>query len=579
MRRPEPPSAPRQEYAPPPPHGPSAEPAGPTGRGPGPARGLLPGLPTYDDVERTPPPTGQFRREAVYDGNSDTGPIEVVPGPVDTHTGQMQPAPVAATRTRTSGDVDRAAVAVPAEGKRPTAAGREVSDARSAEDERAVQDERSRTEAPPGKPGRSRNTERAGKTGRSGGAGQAGRSDKDNRKARSEDRHAAAPDTARTRKRRRRTVLVFVLVLFVAMLGAIGYAAMRAFGGPSAEDYTGATGVADVVVEIPENSTLSDFGSILADRDVVKSSQAFINAAGGRTMEGGFYKLRTQISASTAVDMMSDTSRVHRVGLMNVPEGLQLESKKGIDGKTTPGIFEMIADATKVDINGAHRGVTVTQLEKVAATADPEALGVPEWARKWVNASDVKGDFRRIEGLIAPGTWEYINPEHSATQILSELISESVSRFEKWGLLNDNGSGLTPYETLVTASVVEREAKNPEDFPKVARVILNRLAKDQRLEMDSTSNYKAAVTNIDVHGDAYSDENPWNTYQIFGLPPTPIGAVGERALESTEHPAKGRWLYFVSIDKDGTTLFANTYEEHKRNRQKACDTGLLSTGC
>lgn len=50
-------------------------------------------------------------------------------------------------------------------------------------------------------------------------------------------------------------------------------------------------------------------------------------------------------------------------------------------------------------------------------------------------------------------------------------------------------------------------------------------------------------------------------------------------LESTEHPAKGRWLYFVSIDTDGTTLFANTYEEHKRNRQKACDTGLLSTGC
>ncbi|QHN19897.1 endolytic transglycosylase MltG [Gordonia amarae] len=570
MRRPEPPQAPSQQYVPPAPHGPSA------GRPPGPARGLPPGPPTYDDVERTPPQTGYFRREAVYDGNSDTGPIEVIPGPVDTHTGQIPPSPVAATRTQTSGEVDRAAVAVPAESTRPTTTGREASDARSAEDDRPAQDERSGTEEPPAKAGRSGRTERAGTAGRSGKAGRAG---KDNRKARSDDRDTAAADTARKRKRKRRTALAFVLVLFVAMLGAIGYAAMRAFGGPSAEDYTGATGLADVIVEIPENSTLSDFGTILADRDVVKSSQAFINAAGGRTMEGGFYKLRTQISASTAVDMMSDTSRVHRVGLMNVPEGLQLESKKGIDGKTTPGIFEMIADATKVDINGAHRGVTVKQLEKVAATADPKSLGVPEWARKWVTASDVKGDFRRIEGLIAPGTWEYINPEHSATQILSELISQSVSRFEKWGLLNDNGSGLTPYETLVTASVVEREAKNPEDFPKVARVILNRLAKDQRLEMDSTSNYKAEVTNIDVHGDAYSDENPWNTYQIFGLPPTPIGAVGERALESTEHPAKGRWLYFVSIDTDGTTLFANTYEEHKRNRQKACDTGLLSTGC
>ncbi|HMS77660.1 endolytic transglycosylase MltG [Gordonia sp. (in: high G+C Gram-positive bacteria)] len=375
-------------------------------------------------------------------------------------------------------------------------------------------------------------------------------------------------------------MIAVVLVAFLAMLGAVGYGAMRFFGGAvSAPDYSGASGVADVIVEIPPNSALSDFGNILTERDVVKSTQAFINATGGRTMEGGYYKLRTQISASTAVSMMTDSTRVHRVGLMNVPEGLQLESKKGIDGKTTPGIFQMIADATEVEINGAHRGVTVKELQKVAATAKPSELGVPDWARKYVTASEVRGDFRRLEGLIAPGTWEYINPEHSATQILSDLITESAARFEKWGLLNDNGSGLTPYETLVTASIVEREAKNPEDFPKVARVILNRLAKDQRLEMDSTSNYKAKVTNIDVHGDAYSDENPWNTYQIFGLPPTPIGAVGERALEATEHPTKGKWLYFVSIDQDGTTLFADDYEEHKRNRQKACDTGLLSTGC
>ncbi|MBD0023731.1 endolytic transglycosylase MltG [Gordonia pseudamarae] len=387
-----------------------------------------------------------------------------------------------------------------------------------------------------------------------------------------------AADKAR-RRTRTRMVLAFVLVFLLAMVGGLGYVALRTLGVIGAADYSDATGAADVIVEIPANSTLSDFGDILADRDVVKSSRAFVNAADGRTMEGGFYKLRTQIPAATAVEMMTDTSKVHRVGLMNVPEGLQLESKKGIDGKTTPGIFQMIADATEVDVNGAHRGVTVEELEKVAATADPAALGVPEWAHKWVTATAVKGDFRRLEGLIAPGTWDYINPEHSADAILTQLVSQSVSRFENWGLLNDNGSGLTPYETLITASIVEREAKNADDFPKVARVILNRLAKDQRLEMDSTSNYRAEVTNIDVHGDAYSDANPWNTYQISGLPPTPIGAVGERALEATEHPATGQWLYFVSIDKDGNTLFADDYEEHKRNRQKACDTGLLSTGC
>lgn len=379
------------------------------------------------------------------------------------------------------------------------------------------------------------------------------------------------------RRKRQRVVLALVMACLLVAVGGVAYVGLRAFGVlEDRTDYANADGVADVIVDIPESSTLKDFGRILHDHNVVGSVRAFVEAADGQAISGGYYKLRTEIPARTAVSMMTD-GNAHRVGRMVVPEGLQLDSKTGVDKKVTTGIFQMIENATSVTLNGKRVGVTVPELETAAAQDGPDVLGVPDWARPTVEK--LTGDHRRIEGLIAPGTWETINPEQSASQILHDLIVASVARFEQWGLLTPRESDLTPYQTLVAASVVEREVANSEDFAKVARVILNRLAKGQRLEMDSTANYTARVTNIDVYGDAYKAENIWNTYQAKGLPGTPIGAVGERALTATEHPAAGQWLYFVTVDKTGTTLFADTFEEHKKNREKACENKLLSTGC
>lgn len=392
-----------------------------------------------------------------------------------------------------------------------------------------------------------------------------------------------APARGRARRRstaphhrRRRVVLAVTIVCLLALVGGVGYYGLSKLGVfDNDKDYTNAAGTGDVIVDIPQNSTLRDFGRILEQKDVVGSAKAFVNAADGQAMSGGYYKLRTQIPAATAVAMMSGTE--NRVGRMVVPEGLQLDSKQGIDGKTTPGIFEMIANATEVTINGQRIGSSIADLEKVAATATPDQLGVPEWARAAV--TELTGDHRRIEGLIAPGTWETIDPSQSTIQILHQLITDSAARFEQWGLLGQHSSGLTPYQTLTAASVVEREVTNADDYPKVARVILNRLDKGQRLEMDSTANYTARITNIDVHGESYTADNKWNTYQVQGLPVTPIGAVGERALEAAENPATGKWLYFVTVDRNGTTLFADDFEDHKRNREKACENKLLTTGC
>ncbi|HNP57737.1 MAG TPA: endolytic transglycosylase MltG [Gordonia sp. (in: high G+C Gram-positive bacteria)] len=385
---------------------------------------------------------------------------------------------------------------------------------------------------------------------------------------------AADPDQM-PKRQRSRWLLIGAAALAAVVVLAGGYLVVNRLSGAGGPDYSSDTGTADVLVTIPNNSTLTDFGQILQEAGVVRSVDAFTTAADEKPLSGGVYKLRKGISGTAAVAMMSDST--HRVGRLVVPEGVQLEDKKGVDGKTVPGVFSLIADATATTVNGETIGITVEELETAAKSASATELGVPTWATAAV--AKLPGDPRRIEGLIAPGTWEAIDPQASAVAILHKLITDSTQRFEAWGLLTANKSGLGPYELLVAASVAEREVRDTDDLPKVARVILNRLDKKQRLEMDSTANYTAAETNIDVHGDNYKADTRWNTYRVTGLPPTPIATVGEKALKAMLDPPKGKWLYFVTIDKNGTTEFSETFEEHLRNRRKACDNQFLKTGC
>lgn len=392
---------------------------------------------------------------------------------------------------------------------------------------------------------------------------------------RSPRRNAAAE-----RRRRRRTAVISAAIVFlVVLIAGIGYAGLRVVGifGGDDKDFGNTAGTSDVLVRIPKDATLTKFGEILKEHDVVASVNAFTTAAGGKPISAGYYKLRTEIPASTAVSMMTDTE--NRVGRTVIPEGLQLDTKKGIDGKTTPGVFARVADATAVDLNGQRSGVTVEELAKAAATATPEELGVPAWATRAVDGLD--GDHRRLEGLIAPTSWEAIDPNQTPVQMLNYLISRSASLFAQWGLPESgtSGSDLTPYETLVTASITEREVNRAQDYPKVARVIVNRLGDNQALQMDSTVNYTSAVQNIDVAGDDFTAATKWNTYQQKGLPPTAIGAVGQPALQAAIDPPTGNWLYFVSVDQQGTTLFTDDFEQHKRNREQACDNGVLETNC
>ena len=117
-----------------------------------------------------------------------------------------------------------------------------------------------------------------------------------------------------------------------------------------------------------------------------------------------------------------------------------------------------------------------------------------------------------------------------------------------------------------------------QDFDKVARVILNRLAEPMRLQFDSTVNYALADQEIATTDADRAAVTPWNTYAMDGLPYGPIGSPGQDALRAMENPADGTWLYFVTVDMQGTTLFADDYPEHERNQSLAIQNGVLASG-
>lgn len=376
---------------------------------------------------------------------------------------------------------------------------------------------------------------------------------------------------AAMRRTRGTAVLVVSILLIVGLIAWIAIAR----GGVSGKDFEGTGNGEEQVVEIPEGSNLSALGPELEKRGIVASDGAFQTAAANNpnadSIQPGFYRLEGEMSAESAVDALLDPQ--HRITPLQVYGGATLMDINILGGQTRYGILSMIQQVSCGD-TPKPGCVTVDQLNDVAANADPAELGVPEWARETVAGR--AGDGKRLEGLIAPGEY-IIDPHADAKAILTDLITRSAKQYEDTDIVGRaKAVGLTPYELLTAASLVEREAPAGE-FDKVARVILNRLKAPMRLEFDSTVNYGLPSVEVATTDADRARVTPWNTYAMDGLPQTPIASPSMEAIEAMEHPADGNWLFFVTVDKDGTTVFNDTFEGHLNDTQRAVDNGVLDS--
>jgi UPF0755 protein len=165
-----------------------------------------------------------------------------------------------------------------------------------------------------------------------------------------------------------------------------------------------------------------------------------------------------------------------------------------------------------------------------------------------------------LEGYLYPETYEI--PRDLPAEELARILVEQFNA--AWRSIEPQTADLdlTKHQIVTLASIVEKETAAPEERPLIAAVFLNRLKKGMRLETDPTVIY--GIENFDGNlrkRDLQNKQNPYNTYQIGGLPPGPIASPGAEALRAVVEPADTDYLYFVSRN-DGTHHFSRTYREH-----------------
>jgi UPF0755 protein len=379
-------------------------------------------------------------------------------------------------------------------------------------------------------------------------------------------RHRRSAVRKRQGKSSGRGKTVFALIMALVLLGGIGGGAFYGFdriqGYFITPDYDGA-GTGEVLVEIKQGALIADMADTLYAAGVIKSAKAFVEAAAensrSRNIQPGTYKVRKQMSAEQALLMLLDLKNkvTNRV---TIPEG-----------RTAKNIYKLLSEKTKIPVK-----------EFEAAAKDPEALGVPDW---WFKRTDGKPVKKSIEGFLFPDTYE-IPPKATAEGILSMMVENflAVTSEMKFADRVQDERHIAPYEALIVASLAQAEAGHPDDLGKVARVAYNRVYGDfdcNCLEMDVTVNYyleltgkKTKTSKEMTQAELNDTKNPYSR-KLPGLPPTPIDNPGKQALEAAMDPPSGKWLYFVAIDREGHSKFAETYEEHLRNEAKAKEAGII----
>jgi UPF0755 protein len=164
------------------------------------------------------------------------------------------------------------------------------------------------------------------------------------------------------------------------------------------------------------------------------------------------------------------------------------------------------------------------------------------------------------EGWLAPGTYQ-VAGDATPQDVVQAMVDRRITQLEARGIPSDDW-----YRVLTAASIVETETFNQNEKPKVARVLVNRIASGGRLQMDTVILYPVPEDRIFTTAEERASDDPYNSYKYNGLPPTPISAPDEASIDAFLDPPPGDWFFYVTIDLDsGETRYAVTYAEHQEN--------------
>jgi UPF0755 protein len=200
--------------------------------------------------------------------------------------------------------------------------------------------------------------------------------------------------------------------------------------------------------------------------------------------------------------------------------------------------LEMAERITKVDAIAFHERHVHPRLSAKAYLAATASSTLP---------GKFAGDRKRrsLEGFLFPATYDFLRATRSKQLVAAQLVAFHRA-WKGVDLRYARSKHLTPFDVLIIASMVEKEAVAPDERPKIAAVIYNRLHLGMRLEIDATIRYGLNVPGTQpLHDSQLHDPNPYNTRVHAGLPPGPIANPGLASIQAAAHPAPVNYLYFV----------------------------------
>jgi UPF0755 protein len=345
------------------------------------------------------------------------------------------------------------------------------------------------------------------------------------------------PKTGRHRARRAHWGLRISLVLLL-LIAAAGFASVRYYSWCQE-----AGGSQDpVTIEIEEGASGSEIVDELHDQGVVRCgivSKWLLRTSGKEAdFRAGSFELTTNMTPDAAFDELTRPVKVVPVVRLTIPEGYRLTQ-----------IAERVEEVV---------GIPAKQLLKTAEDGD------------YALEPYLPADAKSLEGFLFPETYQIAKRGTTPDDVITKLLDQFGTEAETLDWSKADDLGVTPYEVVIVASMIEKEAALDEERPVIAGVIYNRLDMEMPLGIDATLLYDDPTPDGQLSTSDLETDGPYNTRIRVGLPPTPIASPGIKSLEAALNPADTDFLYYVLCGDDGHHEFGKTLAEHEANRA-ACN--------
>jgi UPF0755 protein len=347
------------------------------------------------------------------------------------------------------------------------------------------------------------------------------------------------PPPRRRRRRGRITVVIVALVLIPLLV--LGFGVAWFFWEVNGHGHPGAV----VHVRLDPGWGVPRIAQELEKEHIVGSSFAFNVYArlnGDNSFQAGTYDLHTNLGVKAAVRALKAGPRINYIPLLARP-GLWLQ--------------EIATRVGKLPGRNAQTFLAATRNNAVRSSFEPAGV-------------------TSLEGLLRPDTYK-ISASQDEISILQTMVTAFDTHAQRLGLSTASVDGHGAYDIIKIASLIESEAKVPQDRPLIASVIYNRLKAKMPLQIDSTVIYargKPGDRSLSTR-DLKQVKSLYNTYLHTGLPPTPIGSVSDASLRAAMAPAQTDYLYYVLAGKDGHHAFSSTLQGQQQNIAAAKRLGLL----